>query len=159
LPQPHGKTGNAPDHGRHGREFDRPHIVIGLAVDGRRRQLSRTVVITIDDGEDGRRTPGGEEIRVKDVFRRVGIRGDEDRSHCERNKGERRSSLADSHGFSRNRHIRHLIPLCDASSRGFRSLQATGSVGQPAMPRLDSNQTAATFALRDCARNLRVRVS
>ena len=40
-PQADRESGNAPEHGRDGRELDRPHIVVGLAVDGQRRQFGR----------------------------------------------------------------------------------------------------------------------
>jgi hypothetical protein len=70
-----------------------PHIVIGSAIEDRRRQLGGSVVVSIDDGEDGGHACRGEEIRVEGVFRRIGIGSAEDRNRPPREEGERCSSL------------------------------------------------------------------
>ena len=98
-PQSDRKAGNAPDHRGDGRELDRAHVVVGLAVDGERRQLGRTVVVAVDDRERGGDACGGKQIGVKRVFGRIGIRRDEEREERQRHERERRSALADGHGL------------------------------------------------------------
>ena len=108
-PQADREAGDAPEHRGDGRELDRPHIVVGLAVDRQRRQLGRPVVVAIDDRERRGDAGGGEQIGVEGVFRRVGIRRDEDRKQRQRREGERRSALADGHALARDWRMRHLV--------------------------------------------------
>ena len=61
--EPDGEAGDAPEHGGDGRELDRAHVVVGLAVDGQRRLLGRPFVVAIDDGEHRRDAGGGETDR------------------------------------------------------------------------------------------------
>ena len=71
-----GEAGNAPEHGGDGRELDRPHVVVGLAIDRQRRRRCRALVVAIDDGKHRRDAGGRKEIGVERVFRRVGLGGD-----------------------------------------------------------------------------------
>ena len=107
-----GEAGDAPEHGGDGRELDRAHVVVRLAVDGQRCRLGRAVVVAIDDGEHRRDAGGGEQIGVERVFRRIGLGRDHDRQQRQRREGQRQASLAEGHGFLRSERVRHTaIPL------------------------------------------------
>jgi len=58
--KPNGETRETPYNGRDGRELDRAHIVVGLAIDGQRRGLSRTIIIAADYCKHRRDTGCGE---------------------------------------------------------------------------------------------------
>ncbi|MFK4665430.1 hypothetical protein ABIF76_006284 [Bradyrhizobium ottawaense] len=90
---------DAPEHRHEGGELDRPHVVVGAAVDLRRRQRSRPVEVAIDDDEHcGKarcRTERGMEGERR--IQRLG-RGDhaEEGGDCEHDS---QAAFTDGHGF------------------------------------------------------------
>ena len=76
-PQADCEARNAPEDGGDGRKLDRPHIVVGLTVDGERRQFGAAFVVPIEDRKHRRDAASGKQIGMKGVFGRVCVRRDQ----------------------------------------------------------------------------------
>ncbi len=120
--EPDREPGNAPAHCRDARELDRPHVVVGLAIDCQRRRFDRTLVIAVDDGEHSRDAGSSKQIGVERKFRRIGFGCDDDRQQCQCREGERRAPLTDRHCFSGSERVRHAFHVHIGLAEAFRGL-------------------------------------
>ncbi|MHC2621203.1 hypothetical protein ACVIW2_003235 [Bradyrhizobium huanghuaihaiense] len=93
------EAGDAPEHRHEGAELDRPHVVVGAAVDLRRRQRRRTLEVAVDDDEHRGQARRRAERRMEGERRveRLG-RGDhaEEGGGCEHDS---QAAFTDGHGF------------------------------------------------------------
>jgi hypothetical protein len=141
-PQPNAEAGDAPEDGSHRRKLYRAHIVIGLVLDSRWRQLRRALVVAIDDRKYRRNAGGGGEPRVKGIFRSMCARGDEDRGHRQGCEGERRSALADGHAFSRDGRRHHVVASMDSPGRFMQPVPVTRNMMRCGKVSFDADQNA-----------------
>ena len=160
-PQADREAGDAPEHRGDGRELDRAHIVVGLAVDGERRQLGRAVEVAIDDREDRRDARGREQIGVEGIFRRVGVRRDHEREERERRERERRAAFAEGHAFSCAGRLRHVPRLMRgvASRSSAGRCDTFGTMLRCGDHNFDKDQTARSLWLSQLSRLLSPRYS
>jgi hypothetical protein len=141
-PQPNAEAGDAPEDGSDRRKLHRTHIVIGLVLDSRRRQLRWALVVAIDDRKHRRNAGGGGEPRVKGIFRSMRARGDENGGHSQGYEGQRRSALADGHAFSRDGRRHHVVASMHSPGRFVQPVPVAENMMRCGKVSFDADQVA-----------------
>ena len=93
----HQESGDTPEHRGNCGELDRPHVVVRTARDLLRRQLGRTIIILVEDGERGTKARNRAKRRMERKAAVMSEGGGDNAKECQRDEHGCEQCLADGH--------------------------------------------------------------